>query len=504
MHLCRALAATLLAAACTARAPAPPARPADSLELAVRSDVTGFFPNPPIVSEGFTIGINRGIFDSLVRFDDHLQIRPALAQRWENPDDRTYVFELREGLRFSDGRPLTARDVAASFTQTLSKDWVTSDYLQAVESARALDERRVEVRTRHPYLGLLTRLPWGFVIPADGLDRQPVPALGSGPYRLESWSPGREFVLSRNPHHWGAPPAYARARFRVVPDDAQRLALLERGQTDVVDAVPLREVARLQRNPDLKVVVRSGLRVIFLCLRADRPPFSDPRVREAVDLALDRPALIERAMSGRAEPASQLVPASIVGHDPHLAGTVRDLDRARQLLAQAGLASGFEVRLDGPSNRYVNDQAVLAEVARQLAEVGIRVRVNALDKAEFFALIESQASDFHLLGFACESGDAGDVLGSLLHSPAPGGVGRFNTLGLRDRELDALIDAASESRTNQERQTRLQRAMGRVAELRVTLPLLIQVEALAHSRRVEWEPWVDLGLLPERMRPAAP
>ena len=432
------------------------------------------------MNESFTFQVNRSVYESLLRFDRELRLRPALAARWSNPDDRTYRFTLQPGVRFSDGSPLTPADVVASL-EANRRGWVTRDYLQAVESVRAIGEHEVEIHTRFPYLALLTRLPWGPIIPRDAAEGGVSPALGTGAYRLEHWDPGHGFVFVRNPFHQ-PPPCFERVVHTVVPDEGVRIGLVERGEADVADQVPLDQVERLSRNPALRVVSGAGLRVLFLGLRVDRPPFSDPRVREAIDLAIDRRELVRRALGGRAAVATQLVPPSIVGFDPALRLPRPDRARARALLAAAGHTRGLDVRLDGPSNRYVNDVAILAELARQLGEVGVRVAVNALDKRDFFPLIEAGRSRMHLLGYACESGDAGDLLGAILHSSAGGALGSLNSLGLSDPELDRLIDASNASVGVGERSELLQAAVARIAKLRVALPLVVQPEAVAMKR----------------------
>ncbi|HEX9186200.1 MAG TPA: ABC transporter substrate-binding protein [Vicinamibacteria bacterium] len=473
------------------------------MRIALRADVTGFLPGPPIVNEAFTLQTNRSLYESLVRFDRELRLRPGLAERWSNPDDRTYRFVLRPGVRFSDGQPLTADDVVASL-EANRKGWVTRDYLHSIESVRAVGAREVEIKTRFPYLALLTRLPWAPVLPRSALERGLSPAPGTGPYRLQSWEPGRGFVFVRNPLFDRPAPTFARVVYTVVPDDAARLALVERGEADAADHVPPGQVERLSRDKALRVVSGAGLRVLFLCLRVDRPPFSDPRVREAVDIALDREELVRRALGGRAEPATQIVTSSIVGFDPSLRLPRPDPARARALLLAAGHPRGLEVRLDGPSNRYVNDVALLHELARQLAVVGVQATVDAIDKREFFPLIERGGSSMHLLGYSCESGDAGDALGALLHSATGGALGSLNSTGLADPALDRLIDSADAARTDAARAHLLRRAVARAAELRAALPLVVQQEAVVLSRRFAWDPPLNMALSPEDLRPAHP
>jgi peptide/nickel transport system substrate-binding protein len=471
-----------------------------TLTFAVRGDVTGFFPNPPMVNEAFTVEVNRSVFETLVVLDHELRPRPGLAERWDNPDAYTYRFVLRAGVRFSDGRPLTARDVAASLEASVRHAWPTSDYLQAVDSVQAIDDRRLEIRTRTPYLTLLTRLAWAFVVPADVVDRSPVPALGSGPYRVERHEAGRVLELVRNPFYAGPPAAFERVRYLVEPDDARRVELVLRGEAAAADQFPTSLAAAPAGREDVALVRRAGPRVLFLCLRADRPPFDDPRVREAVDLALDRHELVRRALDGQAQVATQLVPQAIVGFDPRARPARVDRQAARALLEAAGVTAR-RLRLDGPNNRYVNDTRVLDELARQLREVGFAVEVNALPKEAFFRLIESDESPVHLLGFSCESGDAGDLLNSVLHSRTGGPLGSFNTVGLSDAELDRRIEQADSARDLGERIALLQAALSHAAALRVALPLHVQTEAVLVSTRLRWQQPHSMALRGEHFAP---
>lgn len=484
-------------AGCRGQAPAAPRQ----LTLGVRADVTGFFPNPPMANEGYTQDINWNVFEGLSGFDGRYHLVPAVAQGWQTPDPRTYVFDLRPGQRFSDGTPVTAADVVASLETHRSEGWVFRDFLQAIESVRAEGDRQVVIRTRAPYPLLLSKLPWGMILPRAALATRPVRAIGTGPYRLESWSPGKGFVLRRNDHYRGAAPPFEVARFVVEPDEGRRLALLRSGRAEVVDQVPLEELAALRRDPSLRVYAGPGNRVLYLALRVDRPPFSDPRVREAFDLAIDRRELIAAALHGQGLPASQIVPQSVAGYEPGLSVTRPDRARARALLAQAGHPRGLVVRLDGPNNRYTNDQEILAEIARQLALVGVRVEVAAQDKLRFFARRNAGELGFYLVGWACQSGEAGEALDSLFHSRAAG-LGNENFLGLADPELDRLIDAANASDTLAERLNHVRAAMARLAALRPILPLVVQPEAVAMSRRVSWAPPMNYAFRLESLSPA--
>lgn len=469
------------------------------MTIAVRADVTGFFPSPSAKDESFTNRANAEILEGLVRFDADGRLAPGLADRWETPDEQTYVFRIRPGLRFSDGTPLTAADVAASLLANIRKGWPTAGYLRNVASVEADGPLRVVVRTRAPYSLLLYKLPWGYVLPAGSLTQNPVPSIGAGPYRLASWERGRGFALERNDHYWGPRPAIGRVRFEIVPDAEDRIARLLSGRVDVVDEVPLERVDALRAEKAIRVFAAPSLRVLFLTLRVTEPPFSDSRVREAVDLALDRDELVERAYDGRTVSASQLVPASVVGFNPSLRARKADRIRSRALLAEAGFPTGLDIRLDGTHNRYVNDLRILGEVARQLALVGIRVTVNALDKSAFFDLIDAGRSSFHLVGWACGSGEAAEAIEALVATKGPG-LGVANSGGYSDPVLDSLLAASNDTTDPTLRVVTLQKALARVADQRPVLPLLLQSEAIAVSRRVHWTPGRGLGIRVEDMR----
>jgi peptide/nickel transport system substrate-binding protein len=471
------------------------------LTLAVRADVTGIFPNPPTINESFTLDVNSNVFEGLVRLDRNLNAEPAIAERWENPDERTFIFSLKKGLKFSNGEPVTAADVAASLTAAIERPFVTRDTLQAIESVEALGADRVKVRTRSPYPVLLAHLPRGFILPASALKQNPVPPIGTGPYKVDHHAPGQELILVRNTSYRGPAPAFDRVRFLVRPGAKERIDALLSGEAQLADNVPLNEVDRLSTQAGIRVLSRPGLRVLFLAFWMPDGPFHDARVREAVDLALDREELIRRALGGKAVPASQLVPPAVAGFDPSIPFTKPDRERARKLLAEAGYPSGFRVRLDGPNNRYVNDAEILREVSRQLSQVGIAVEVNAVPKADFFPLVLSHKSRFYLLGWACETGEAGDALDALVHTPSHGLLGIQNYQELSDPELDRLIDESNRSALPSTRIALLGQALQRVARLRPLLPIEIQTEAIALSKDIKWEAPLSFALRVYDMSP---
>lgn len=330
-----------------------------------------------------------------------------------------------------------------------------------------------------------------------------MPTTGSGPYRLTRWTPGRELVLHRNPFFSGPAPQYQEVRLHVVPPSPARIEELLSGRAQIAESIPPEDVARLERDPRVRVVSEPGLRVLFLAFRVDRAPFSDLRVRRAVRLALDQKELVRRALSGQALPATQLVPPQVFGFDPEIPETRPDPAAARRLLAEAGYPAGLSVRLSGPSDRYVNDVQILEEVKRQLAPAGIRVTVDAMPKSRYFPHLKTEGPSFYLLGWVCNTLFGGDALEVLVRTRGPGGQGDFNYQGIREPELDRLTEEGFEGADSATRLAAIQKAMAFVADREFVVPLVIPREAIAISREVDWEPETGLALRFAQMRPAA-
>ncbi|HEY5908887.1 MAG TPA: ABC transporter substrate-binding protein [Vicinamibacteria bacterium] len=467
--------------------------------LAVKGDITGVYPSAGALNEAFTTQVHWNFLEGLVGLDSQLHMRPALAVHWSNPDDHTYVFELRPGLVFSDGRPLRAHDVVASLRG--ASRTALADYFHAIAEARTLNDQRLQVVTRSPYLVLLTRLPWGMVLPEAEWDRPEPAPIGTGPFKFVSRDPGREIVLDANPRHRGSAPAFGRVVYRVVPNDEQRMELVLSGQADAADQLPLAMASDLAGDARARPVSGEGLRVIYLGLRPTRPPFDDPRVREAIDLAIDRREILARVFAGRGRVASQIVPETVAGFDPGIEASRPDPERARRLLEAAGVKGAIPLELHGPNNRYLHDTAVLEEIARQLRQVGLTVSIRAMDKTAFFSLAGSGGTQMHLMGWSCETADAGDALDALAHSKDATGIGSDNDLDLSDLELDRLIEAANASTSAEDRVRRLQAALRRFHQQKVYLPLYVQPESVLVSSRLAFAPAPNFALVPWALRP---
>ena len=329
--------------------------PDEVLTVVTRADVIGIFPNPPIQAESFTLDLNSNVFEGLVRFGSDMNPEAAIAESWENLDDYTWSFHLRKGMRFSDGTPVRAEDVVSSLETALKRPFVTAGFLLPIQSLHTVGSDRVEIRTHYPFPMLLSHLPIGFILPKDALQKNPIPAVGTGPYSIERWDRGSQLILTKNRYFRGPVPAFSRVRFVIEPDANKRIEALLSGKAQIADNIPLEQIDRLQSNRKIKLVSRAGTRVLFLTFRMDRPPFSDIRLRKAIELTIDREELVRRALHGKAEVASQLVPPQVAGYNPEITVPKVDRAQAKRLLAEAGFPDGISIRLDGTKDRYVND-----------------------------------------------------------------------------------------------------------------------------------------------------
>lgn len=464
------------------------------LTIAVRADVTGIYPNPPTQPEAFTIDVNSNVFEGLVRFGKNMNPEPAVAETWENRDDNTWIFHLRKKVRFSNGDYVKADDVVASIETALNRPFTTASFLQHIRSVRALAPDTVEIKTHYPYPILLSQLTVGFIMPKKVLQSTNIPPIGTGPYKVKRWVVGKQLDLERNRYYHGDAPSFNQIRFVVEPSGAKRIkALLER-KAQMADYIPLEEVDRLKKIQEIKIINRPGTRVLFLTFRMDRPPFNDIRLRQAVELGIDREELIQRALFGKAAVASQLVPPQVAGYNPEIIIPKTDRNRARQLIQEAGYTDGFSIRLDGTKDRYVNDVQILNEIATQLESIGIKVSINPMPKTEFFPFLAAGKSDFSLVGFSCDTLYASLALDTMMRSPRPGTRYSQNYQGLADPMLDQLIDQAWHEPSLKNRTAIYAQAIKRISEIHAIVPLEIQPETIALSREIDWEPPITFAL----------
>jgi len=477
------------AAGCARPAPAPP-RP---LRIALHSDPLTL--DPHLRNEALTYSVMRNLYEGLTAFDAEMRIGPALAASWENPNDLTWVFHLRPGVRFHDGRELTADDVVWSLerARTLPAS-VFGSYVVAVDRVRALDRHTVELTTRRPYAILLNKLAFVLIVPAGSPPeiRQPV---GTGPYRLVSYQPGVRLALRSFDGYWGGASAVGDVDFLPVPSERARVDRLIAGDLDLVHEPGATNLERLRAAPRCRVLEQESLQVVYLLLKTQRPPLADLRVRRAIDLALDRTALVAATLHGEGHPVGQMVGRSVFGYAPDITPPPRDLDAARRLLAEAGYPGGVDLDLEFRPGREPG------EIRRQLAKAGIRLRLVERPWTELYPRLLAHRVDFYLGGILAPSADASDLFDAMVHSrDAARGYGDANFGDYSNAALDALIDESGSTLDMLARRAQLERCMHLLMEDDALIPLYVPWNLFGVRDDVEWQPRRDGYILAREIR----
>lgn len=443
-------------------------------------------------------------YEPLVVTDANLSPRPALATRWNNPDPETWVFELRRGVKFHDGRPLRAADVVWSFERLAGngKGLEMSGHVAMLRRVRAIGDDTVEIVTTGPVGILLNKLRFIMIVP-EGEDVATLSqkVVGTGPYRLVSWEKGRFLALRRNEAYWGPRPSLAEVRIALNRAPAEALSDLLSGRSDFVQSSAKATEEAIRTRPGLELRRNSSVSVKFLSFglesgRSDdvaggRNPFVDPRVRRAVSLAIDRAALVRR-LSAPAVPANQLVLPFIFGHDPSLPPLRYDPAEARRLLAAAGWPDGFEMTF--PARGLFAEGAGI--VAEMLAAVGVRARVVPLAEQEWFERAYARRFAMTITRFGCPTGDASDLFEGALHTYQPERrVGLMNYSRYSSPELDRLVEEAGRTLEMGLRRGLLFEATAQAMHDLPFVPLYVDQDLYAFRNGVEWTPRNDNFLI---------
>jgi peptide/nickel transport system substrate-binding protein len=458
------------------------------------------------------------IFDPLVRADKELKPTPALAESW-TVDGNVWTFKLRPGVKFSDGTPLTAEDVVFTFERVPKVPNSPSPftlYLKDVAKTEAVDPQTVRITTKGPsplLLPNLGQLPILSKKAASG----PAPEgktttelnsgdglVGTGPYKLVSWRRGAELVLARNDNYWGKKPAWDKVVYRPMTNAASRVAALLAGDVDLIEDPPTDDLPRLKKDKNLTIQETPSVRVMYVAMDqfaepspgitdADgkplaKNPLKDKRVREALSLAIDRKAIEERVMGGVAKPAGNLLPYPMFGASKaHADAPKPDVNKAKQLLKDAGYPNGFSITLGAPSGRYINDSKVAQAIASMWTRIGVKTAVEASAPPVFFKNRDSYKYSAYLAGWSVTSGEMSNALGSLAVTPDPTkGLGTTNRGRYSNPKMDELYMQAATTMDDAKRAELLSKAADMVMDDYGILPIHFELSVWAMKKDVSY------------------
>jgi len=434
--------------------------------------------------------IHELIFDDLLERDEHLNVRPALAERWDIPDRLTYIFHLHHGVKFHDGGPLTARDVKWTFDSMLQgkiRSTKTAAY-RFVDRVEARDDYTVVFHLKEPFATLLWNLSDGAmgIVPygsGDEISRQPI---GSGPFRFISAEPDKEVIIERNSDYWGEKARLERVRFMVVPDTTTRALELRKGSADIVNnALTSDLVLALEREPNLEVLHGPGTVLNYLAFNLRDPILKDVRVRRAIAFAINRQPMIEYLWRGFAQPAASVLPRQSWAYNAEVPGYDYDPQRARQILDTAGYRAvgGVRFHLTMKTSTEETTRLIAAVLQQQLREVGIALDIRTFEFATFFSDVTSGAYQLYSLRWIGGNEDP-DIFEYAFHSAKfpPHGANRSYYSNSR---IDALIDQARSELDQNARKQLYAEIQQILADELPYVNLWYLDNMLVHSKRVQ-------------------
>ena len=434
------LALTLFLLSCGSK-PEP-----DTLTMIIESSPTNLDPRVGIDAQSERI--DNLIFDDLLERGNDLNVAPGLAERWEISDPLTYIFHLRHGVKFHDGRPLSSRDVKWTFDSLLQgkiRSTKAAVY-RFVDHIDASDDFTVIFHLKEPFATLLWNLSDGAIgiVPegsGDEIARHPI---GSGPFRFVTAETDKEVIVERNDDYWGEKAHLARVRFAVIPDSTTEALELRKGSADVVinSSMSPDAVLTLERNPQLAVERGAGTRLAYLGFNLRDPILKDVRVRQAIAYALDRRPMIEYLWRGQAQPARSVLPPQSWAYNGDVPPYDHSPDKAKQLLDAAGYPArnGTRFHIAMKTSTDENTRLMMAVIQQQLRAVQIAVDIRSFEFATFFADVTHGA--FQMYGLRWIGGNEDpDIFEYAFHSSKfpPTGANRGYYSNPR---VDALIDKA--------------------------------------------------------------
>jgi len=443
---------------------------AKTFKYAFQGDLNAL--DPYTLNETFTLGALGNVMEGLTARDKNLKIIPSLAVRWETPEPTRWRYYLRKGVKFHDGTPFTADDVVFSAERARADGSQVKSRLPADVEVVKVDDHTVDFKLKSPNPILHAEWDTWYIFSkkwaeangaakpqsaaATSLNPWALKANGTGPFIVESHQPGVKTVFKPNPGWWGKPEHnLTEVIFTTIKSDATRVAALLSGEIDMMDPVPVQDIDRIKSSPNATVLTGPELRTIFLNMDSFRDelkyasvkgknPFKDPRVRKAFYQAVDIEAIKSKVMRGMSAPSSILISPLLFAKADQIKRHAYDVEAARKLMADAGYASGFDLTMDCPNDRYVNDEGICQAVAAMLARINVKVTLNAMPKAKYFEKAGSTGkfdSSFNLLGWTPGSFDSWNVLHNIAGCRDADGKGAlFNYGGYCNPKIGQLKD----------------------------------------------------------------
>ncbi|MEW6689290.1 MAG: ABC transporter substrate-binding protein [Pseudomonadota bacterium] len=503
MRLIRLLLVGLAAVAASAHAV--------TLKWAAQNDILTLDPHSQ--NHATTISLLQHAYEPLVRYDKNFQVEPCLATAWQQVTPTQWRFTLRKGVKFHDGSPFTADDVVFSYGRIKQPQGTMQPYVAGVKDVRKIDDHAVEFILDGPNPVFLRNLTifhimsktWAEKTKSQNVqnykDREETYASrnanGTGAYIIKGWEPDKRIVMQANPGWWDRREGnVTEVTYIPIKSDATRVAALLSGDVDLVTDLPTQDVARLQKEPKLKVLEGAENRTIFIAMDVGsaelkyanvkgKNPFKDVRVRKALNMAVDREAIRRVTMRGLSIPAALMIAPNVHGWAKDIDTVMRlDAGGAKQLLSDAGYPNGFEFTLNCPNNRYVNDEEICQALVGMWGRIGLKVKLAAEPMSTFIAKVQNFDPSVYMLGWGVATFDALYMLQALARTKTSGPDGSFNFSRVSDPNLDRIIDAIKTETDEKKRDALIRDALVIVRDQHYFVPLHYQMRPWAMKKNV--------------------
>ena len=492
-----------------------------TLRIANQGDAMSL--DPHSLNESLQITVNENVYEPLIWRDKNFKLTPALATDWKATNPTTWRFNLRKGVQFHDGTPFTADDVIFSYERAKADGSDMKAYVGQIKEIKKINDHAIDIITNQPFPILPeTFTHWDMMSKKwceDNQATKPVDrrkgienaasfrANGTGPYRVRERQPNVRTVFSRNGNYWGKVEGNVdEVVFTPIGNDSTRVAALLSGEVDVMEPVPVQDVERIKANSNLQVLQGPELRVIFLGMDQKRDellfsnvkgknPFKDVRVRKAFYQAIDIDTIKSRVMRGASTPIAQMITPQIRGYAPDLTKRLPyDVEAAKKLLADAGYPNGFELKMNCPNDRYVNDSEICQAVAANLARINVKVNLEAETKNNYFPKILSRNTSFYMLGWTSSTVDAHGMLYPIISTPGAGGRGQFNLGSYCNAKVDELTDKVGSETDDTKRSAMIAEAMKIHQDDVGHIPLHQQAINWSAKKNIQLVQWPDNGM----------
>lgn len=431
------------------------------------------------------------IFDPILTLDENYELAPMLASSWSYIDDTTLELKLQEGVEFHNGEPFTAEAVKLAFDRILENpESPQHTFLAGFLSPEIVDDHTVLIKTEEPMASSISILAWMLPVPPRYLEEVGDEAfgehpIGTGPFQFSSWERDQRLALEVNSDYWRGSSDIQSIVFRPIPEPGTRIAELRTDAVDLVTNVAPNLWRELQAVDGISTSSVASARYIFIGmnLMADTP-LQDQKVRQALNYAVDKDAIIANLLDGHGFPLAGPVTEVHFGHNPDVEPYPYDPEKAGELLAEAGYADGFSIRLLAPQGRYLQDSLVAEAVAGQLQQVGIDVDLQILEYGTYSDQLAAGDVELYLLGWGiAPAGDPHYIYNSLFHSEN----GRYAFFDFP--EIDALIEEGATTLDRDEREAVYQELMALVNEEAPWLFLYQQEDLYATTATLQdWSP----------------